>query len=98
MKPLRDILEKFLKKEKLGAHEDPEKRENDLIFQNWEEIAGKEIAQNTQPYKITGNNLFIYVKNSVIMSEMVYYKKYIITKINNFSNNKIKNITFKVKK
>lgn len=97
MRPIAGVLDKFLKKEGLAAFEDGEKKANDVIFQNWEDIVGKDIADNTEPFKIAGNNLFIYVKNSVIMNEMLYYKKYIIRKIDNFNPGRVKNVTFRVK-
>ncbi|MCX8092647.1 MAG: DUF721 domain-containing protein [Candidatus Goldbacteria bacterium] len=92
MQHIKDIIEKLIKKTKFK-----ELNETNFILENWEEIVGKDIADNTFPVKLYKHTLFINVKNSVIMEEMIYKKNELIEKINSvFKEKKIKNIIFKI--
>ncbi len=92
MKHIKDIINSFIKKTKIK-----EMAESNFILENWEKIVGKDISQVISPIRLYKDKLFISVKNSVIMEEMVYRKKELIEKINSvFKENKIKNIIFKI--
>ncbi|MGD0565840.1 MAG: DUF721 domain-containing protein [Candidatus Goldiibacteriota bacterium] len=78
MESIKDLLEKFISKNKLDRADD-----GDVIREKWEEIAG-EFSRTTKPFKYAGKKLFIYAENSVIMSEIIYKKRELKDKINAF--------------
>ena len=98
MEHIKTVLARVMKKQGLGPFQDKKKQQENFIFENWEEIAGRATAKLTEPYKIASNKLFIYVKNSVIMAEMTYKKAEIIKKVNKvFGKSEIKSVIFRIK-
>lgn len=95
MEHIKSILDNYFKKRKIGKYKINDK--NDKIFENWNEIIDSRFLKYTEPYKIINNKLFIYVKNSVIISELMYQKKQIIKTINKKFLLSIKDIQFKIK-
>ena len=51
-------------------------------MQLWPKIAGKVIAEKTRPAKVRGSKLWVEVSSSVWMSELVYWKPRLISRIN----------------
>jgi len=93
MQHIKEFVEKFLKKSHIG-----EQREEDFIFTNWANIVGRDLAENTGPYKFLDGKLYLYVENSVMMNELTYRKKDIKILLNNiFREEKIKDIVLKIK-
>ncbi len=93
MKHIKDAIGDFLEKTRIDRPSP-----GDIIFEKWEEIAGEKAAKTTKPYKISGRKLFIYAENSVIMNEMVYYKKELLSRINSFIGKKeINELIFRIK-
>lgn len=78
MDSIKDLLEKFISRNKLDKPD-----EGDVIREKWTEMAG-ELSGTTKPFKYTGKKLFIYAENSVIMSEIIYKKKELKNRINGF--------------
>ncbi len=97
MEHIKDLLEKYFKKNKIGKFFSQERMKGYEIFSNWQEIIGERYDKFTKPYKILNNKLFIYVDNSVIISELIYMKKEIMDKINKKFSTKLKDIIFKIK-
>jgi len=98
MKALSKIVEKFLRKEKLGAFVDAEKTEKNSLFENWPDIVGKDLAIMTRPYRLDRNKLFIYIDNSAIMNEMTYKKSALKKAVNSHLKQKqITDIIFRIK-
>jgi hypothetical protein len=95
MEHIKLILDNYLKKHKIGKYKIKDK--TDQIFENWNEVIDGRFLKYTEPYKIVNNKLFIYVKNSVIISELMYQKKQIIETINKKFLLSIKDIQFKIK-
>jgi hypothetical protein len=98
MKKIGQIVESFLRKEKIGSFADNSRTENDGLLEKWAQIVGNKIASKTQPHRIERNNLFIYVDNSVIMNEMTYLKSGIKKSVNDYlKEKKIKDIIFRIR-
>ncbi len=97
MEHIKIILERYFKKKEIGKFLSIEKEQGQKIFNNWDEIIGEEYKELTKPYRILNNKLFIYVENSVIISELIYKKKKIIEKINKKFSIVIKDLVFKIK-
>jgi hypothetical protein len=76
MDNLKDLLEKFIAKNKIDRPD-----EGDIIREKWPVLAG-ELSATTKPFKYAGKKLFIYAENSVIMSEIVYKKQELKKRIN----------------
>jgi hypothetical protein len=93
MKHIKEAVTDFLKRSGLGA-----RQEEHFIHENWADIAGSDLSKQSEPYKLDGRKLFIYVENSVIMSEIIYKKKALRDKINLlFKADKVKDIIFRIK-
>jgi predicted nucleic acid-binding Zn ribbon protein len=61
----------------------------------WDEVVGKNIAENTNPEKVEHGTLLVTVENSSWRQELVFKKKEIIDKLNNKIGKKtIKDIRF----
>jgi len=52
------------------------------IFTVWKNVVGDAIANNSKPAGFKGKILIVYVSSPVWMQELQYYKKDMITKIN----------------
>lgn len=92
--PFKAALESFLKKKKWIK-----KIKGYQIIDNWENLAGKEIALSSQPIKIQDKCLFLAVKSNVWANELNLRKGELIGKINQEAGEKIiSNILFKVRR
>jgi len=93
MRHIREIVEKLVKDTKIT-----DTGEENILFEKWAEIIGKNTAKTCTPFKISGKKLFIYAENSVIMGEIVYRKKEMMDRINGFyKKQKINEIIFRIK-
>ncbi len=52
------------------------------IFSIWKNVFGEAIAKNSKPAGFKGKMLIVYVSSPVWIQELQYYKKNMITKIN----------------
>jgi len=94
MVPLKTALEIFFKEKKWSK-----KIKGYQIISNWENLAGKEIAQSSQPIKIQDKCLFLAVKSNVWANELNLRKGELIEKINREAGeNIISNILFKIRR
>ncbi|MEA2087564.1 MAG: DUF721 domain-containing protein [Candidatus Caldatribacteriota bacterium] len=92
--PFKSALEDFLKEKKWGK-----KIKGYQIIGNWKNLAGKEIAQSSQPVKIEDRCLFLAVKSNVWANELNLRKGELIEKINREAGEEIiSNILFKVRR
>jgi len=92
--PFKTALEKFLKEKKWSK-----KIKGYQIINNWENLAGKEIAQSSQPIKIRDKCLFLAVKSNVWANELNLRKGELIEKINLKAGEIIiSNILFKIRR
>ena len=91
--PFKTALEKFFKETDWSK-----KIKGYQIISNWENLAGKEIAQSSQPIKIQDQCLFLAVKSNVWANELNLRKGELIQKINREAGEEIiSNILFKVR-
>jgi predicted nucleic acid-binding Zn ribbon protein len=94
MVPFKTALEKFFKEKKWSK-----KIKGYQIISNWENLAGKEIAQSSWPIKIQDKCLFLAVKSNVWANELNLRKGEFIEKINREAGEKIiSNILFKIRR
>ena len=92
--PFKTALEKFLKEKKWSK-----KIKGYQIINNWENLAGKEIAQSSHPIKIQDKCLFLAVKSNVWANELNLRKGELIEKINLKAGEIIiSNILFKIRR
>ncbi|MBA7467863.1 hypothetical protein ES707_03100 [subsurface metagenome] len=92
--PFRQALEEFFKEKKWTK-----KIKGYQIISNWGNLAGKEIAQSSQPIKIQDKCLFLAVKSNVWANELNLRKGELIEKINREAGEKIiSNILFKTRR
>ncbi|GAG69775.1 unnamed protein product [marine sediment metagenome] len=92
--PFKTALEKFLKEKKWSK-----KIKGYQIINNWENLAGKKIAQSSQPIKIQDKCLFLAVKSNVWANELNLRKGELIEKINLKAGEEIiSNILFKIRR
>ncbi len=52
------------------------------IIENWPEIVGQDIAQNTEASKVRGGVLYVKVSNPIWIQQLQFLKETIINKIN----------------
>lgn len=57
--------------------------ESENISSIWKNIVGEAVYENTRPAGFKGQILLVYVSSSVWMQELQYYKKDIISRLNN---------------
>ncbi|MBN2891448.1 MAG: DUF721 domain-containing protein [Bacteroidales bacterium] len=87
-KPLGNILETYIKA--LG-HED--KYLAAKIVNNWDEIVGKAVANNTQELFVENKVLYVKVESSILKHELNFIKSGLIDKINKYlEKNIIQNV------
>lgn len=72
-----NILTPFLKRTGLSWRIKEQK-----IIENWKEIVGRDIAQNTEPFRLRGGVLFVRVSNPIWVQQLHFLKEIIIKKIN----------------
>jgi hypothetical protein len=64
-------------------------------MQIWPTVVGKLISEKTRPKRVKGSRLWVEVTSSVWMSELVYWKPKLISRINKALGEKvIKDIIF----
>ncbi len=91
--PLKEVLEKYLKEKKWDK-----RIKGYQIINDWKALAGKKIAQSSQPIKIQNKCLFLAVKSNVWANELNLRKGELIEKINLGAEEEIiSNILFKVR-
>lgn len=72
-------------------------RTNFDVFHNWEDVVGKNIAQNSEPLKFYNEVLVIKVRNSVWTQELQYLKPQLLQKIReSFPDTTIKDLMFRI--
>ncbi|OGJ84208.1 MAG: hypothetical protein A2268_10650 [Candidatus Raymondbacteria bacterium RifOxyA12_full_50_37] len=59
------------------------------VLTAWSEIAGAEIAKNSQPTEIRNMVCFIKVKNSVWRTQLSFFRESLVDKINAYAGKKI---------
>jgi predicted nucleic acid-binding Zn ribbon protein len=92
--PFEAALKIFLKEKKWS-----QKIKGYQIISDWENLAGKEIAQSSQPIKIQDKCLFLAVKSNVWANELNLRKGELIEKINREAGEEIiSNILFKTRR
>jgi predicted nucleic acid-binding Zn ribbon protein len=65
------------------------------LWRYWDEVAGATIAANSRPVKLHNGILYVWVKNSSWMQQLVYMAKPIKGKINQFfGSDKVKMVRF----
>jgi len=91
--PIGSIVQKALKRINLDK-----RLEESKIFEEWDEIVGKEISQHAVPDKIYKNILFVSVDSPVWMSELnTFFKSKILDSLREKTGlRSIKNIRFRV--
>ena len=77
MESLALILEHYFKKVGITT---PVRRYS--VFRIWDEVAGPRIAAVTEPVRISGDRLFVKVKNDVWRNELIFHKAELLQKIN----------------
>jgi len=91
--PFEAALRIFLKEKKWS-----QKIKGYQIISDWENLAGKEIAQSSQPIKIQDKCLFLAVKSNVWANELNLRKGELIEKINREAGEEIiSNILFRTR-
>jgi predicted nucleic acid-binding Zn ribbon protein len=76
--PIGNILGNVLNKFRLDLG-----FESDNISRIWDNIVGDAVCKNTKPAGFKGQILLVYVSSSVWIQELQYYKKDIISRLNN---------------
>lgn len=71
-----NILSPFLKRMGLSWRIKEQK-----IIENWKDIVGHEIGQNTEPSRLRGGVLYVKVSNPIWMQQLQFLKEVIIKKI-----------------
>jgi predicted nucleic acid-binding Zn ribbon protein len=85
-KPLNLLINQFL--QNIGIKD---KIDENLAIVHWDSVVGKEIADRTDPYKITRGTLFVRVADNVWRNELQFFKNEIIEKLNQKIGKKIIN-------
>lgn len=77
VKSIKQVLEAFIK----GAGLE-ERYEENMAIVFWDGAVGKEIAQHTNPRKVSRGIVFVKVDTDVWRSELVFFKNEIIQRLN----------------
>ncbi len=89
-KPLNNLIAQFLRS--VGIKD---KVEENFAIVYWDTVVGKEISNQTEPFKVVKGILFVKVKDNVWRNELQFFKNEIIEKLNNKIGKKIvKDIKF----
>jgi len=87
-----NIIDKVVKNYRLESD-----GELSQIWSIWDGLVGEAIAKNTQPAAFKGKLLLVHVTSSTWIHQLQFFKKEIITKINNALGKKlIEEIKFKI--
>lgn len=71
------------------------KKEKKKKFGFWEKAVGEKISEIAVPYRLKNDILLIKVTDSVWRFELTKRKEDLLQSVNNFTENKIKDIIFK---
>jgi predicted nucleic acid-binding Zn ribbon protein len=71
------------------------KREKKKRFGFWEKAVGEKISEIAVPYRLKNDILLIKVTDSVWRFELTKRKEELLQSVNNYTENKIKDIIFK---
>lgn len=86
------VLEKSLKKLRLEKGIKQWK-----ILDIWDKVVGEQIAAVTRPGYVKGKILYIFVRDSIWLQELIFLERMIIEKLNNkIGDNIIESIYFKI--
>jgi predicted nucleic acid-binding Zn ribbon protein len=89
-KPIGQIIHQFI--QSIGISE---RIEENLAIAYWDRVVGKEISEQTEPYKISEGILFVKVSDPSWRNELQFFKNDIINKLNKILKNKtVKDIKF----
>ncbi len=77
--PLGNVLHPYIHRAGLV----PRLRENRL-FEAWEEIVGKGVAEATEPARLQNRTLQVKVANSVWIQQLQFHKKLMLQRVNEF--------------
>ncbi|RME18386.1 MAG: DUF721 domain-containing protein [Bdellovibrio sp.] len=58
------------------------------LWQQWEQLVGSQWAKICYPVGYSRGTIYIWVKNSVYLQEMIFFRKVLINKINEFAQKK----------
>lgn len=90
VKPVSQLIEQFLQSVGIQG-----KIEENFAIVHWDMAVGKEISEQTEPYKIVRGILFVRVKDPVWRNELQFFKEEIIKKLNHkIGKNIVKDIKF----
>ncbi len=65
------------------------------LWKNWEKVTGSLIAKNSTPVDYNKGTLFVWVKHSVILQDLIFMREDIINKINKYIGQEwVKKISF----
>jgi len=76
-KPINKLIFQFLKS--IGVKE---KIDENFAIIYWDNVVGKEISAQTEPFKVLKGSLFVKVKDSVWRNELQFFKNEILDKLN----------------
>jgi len=86
-----DAISEFLKQEKLDV-----KISRFSVKNNWKDIVGEHVANNTLDISFNDTVLFLTLKSAALKQELAFSKEQIITNINRFCGSRLINdIVFK---
>ncbi len=89
-KPLNQLIFQFLKSVGIKG-----KIEEYLAIVYWDHVVGKEIAKQSEPFKVVKGSLFVKVNDTVWRNELQFFKNEIIEKLNKkIGKNVIRDIKF----
>jgi predicted nucleic acid-binding Zn ribbon protein len=89
-KPISQLIRQFIESIGIG-----EKIEENFAIAYWDKAVGKEISEQTEPFKITDGVLFVKVADPAWRNELQFLKAEIITKLNKvLKKNIVKDIKF----
>ncbi len=76
-KPLNQLIEQFLKSLGIGH-----KVEENYAMVYWDQVVGKEISEQTEPFKISDGTLYVKVIDPAWRNELQFFKSDIMEKLN----------------
>ena len=89
-KPIGQLIDQFIQSIGIG-----EKIEENFAIAHWDRVVGKEISEQTEPYKIADGILFVKVSDPSWRNELQFFKNEIINKLNKIlKNTVVKDIKF----
>jgi predicted nucleic acid-binding Zn ribbon protein len=89
-KPIGQLIQQFLQSTGIS-----EKIEENYAMAYWDKIVGKEISEQTEPYRISDGVLFVKVADPAWRNELQFFKTEIINKLNKIlKNSAVKDIKF----